>query len=121
MAFTLNEVCSQEEVRLRIGGGQLRSYLPTQGRRVLAARLRLDLNPRAPHIIVVGDGPCIVKAAEWLAVGKYAIPIFLKEGTNKLKYAGDFRCVCQSCSVADLKNYGGHRSDVTSILFMESE
>jgi hypothetical protein len=61
--FELGVSYTREQIHAQLGRS-LQSYLPHVGGRVVAACLRLDTNPDAPAVILVGMGDGIEHAAE---------------------------------------------------------
>ena len=117
----VGNIYTHRETIYRFGGGLTQAYLPTRNnyRDVLGGRFKLDLNPRAPNVVVVGDTVQITKQAEAYASCGYAIPIFVKVRTNEWRYEGTYLCTRQSSTALDLARYASHRKDATSILFLE--
>jgi hypothetical protein len=74
-------------------GGSLQSYLPTVRRQVVAACLKLELNPRAPNEVLCGTGEDIAAAGASLAQQREPIPVFLKRGTNRWEFRGRLKVV----------------------------
>ena len=68
--------------------GDMQSYLPQNGGRVVCGCLNPEMNPKAPYEIWVGDGPRIKMKAELLIAQKEPIPVFLKQRTNQWLYVG---------------------------------
>lgn len=59
--FEIGKEYSSEDIR-RITGGSKQAFLPVKVGKVVAARLRQDLNPHAPDVIVC-DGSASARAA----------------------------------------------------------
>lgn len=87
--FELGTTYTREEIHAQVRGN-LRSYLPHVGGRVVAACLRLDMNPDAPCVILVGDGEGIEHAADLLKNQRESVPTFLKRGAGEWEYVGEF-------------------------------
>src|SRR5262245_56942382 len=87
--FDLGESYTREQIHAFLGGG-LQTYLPHVGGRVVAACLRLDTNPDAPNIILPGTGKGIEYAAQLLVSQRFPVPIFVKRGTGRWEYVGEF-------------------------------
>lgn len=112
---------TRDETVVELGGGSNISYLPTKGGRILGGRFRLDLNPLAPDVVVVGHTAPIENPARLFGSSKNPVPVFIKEAINKWRYKGLYRCKRQSFAPSDLSKYGSHRTDpITSILFLEA-
>jgi hypothetical protein len=71
-------------------GGSKQAFLPTRNGKVVAACLRLDLNPQAPDVIVCNDGAAARAAGKTLARQTGAIPVFIKLETDLFRYVGQF-------------------------------
>jgi hypothetical protein len=101
-------------------GGDLQSYLPHTGQTVVAARLRLDLNPDAPDVILPGTGPMIEQSAEWLVNQHSPVPTFIKRGHGQFEYVGDYVAVRSSRDPADIAAHArlSGRKDITSVIYM---
>lgn len=48
------------------------------------------MNPRAPEVIICGNGRIIASAARAPAGQKGAIPVFIKRAVNRWAYQGDY-------------------------------
>jgi hypothetical protein len=73
--------------------GSKQSYLPVSAGRVVAACLKPGLNPRAPYVILCGDGPMIAKAGAVLCQQGGSIPVFIKRAVNRWEHQGDFHVI----------------------------
>jgi hypothetical protein len=117
--FDLGASYTRREISSRLGGS-VQSYLPHTDEIVRAACLRLDTNPGAPGIILVGTGPGIERAAEMLIAQRTSVPTFLKRGLGKWEYVGDYAVDHWSSDGAELaaqaKRSG--RKDITRIIYM---
>jgi len=72
-------------------GGDMQTYLPQVGSRIVCGCFNLQYNPNAPAEILVGRGPRIeMKAAKLVAQGG-TLPVFLKHGTNHWQYVGNWK------------------------------
>jgi hypothetical protein len=112
---------TREQIHAALGG-DMWSYLPVSGGRVVAGCFRTDLNPGAPEVVLPGTGDQIEASAEILAAQAEPIPVFLKDGPNRWRYVGDYRCVGLSRDKAEIdalaKKAG--RDDVTCVLRLEA-
>jgi len=111
---------TREQIRDAVGGGDLQSYLPHKGGRVLCGCFSLDLNKRAPVEIDVGDLPDVIKYAHALVDQGGVIPIFLKKGIHAWEYVGRFRPVALSEDPADLYPARARRPDAVAVIYLES-
>ncbi|MFM0340405.1 hypothetical protein [Paraburkholderia fungorum] len=87
--FETGKEYSREEIH-RVTGGCKQAFLPVKGGKVVAARLRQDLNPFAPDIIVC-DGSAAARAAgRTLARQSNPIPVFIRTATDRFRYVGEY-------------------------------
>lgn len=118
--FERQETYTREQIHAALGGDTW-SYLPVSGDRAVAGCFRTDLNPGAPEVVLPGEGDKIEKNAEILAAQADSIPVFLKDGPNRWRYVGDYRCVRLSRDpreIAALAKKAG-RDDVTCVLRLQ--
>ena len=117
--FTPGKSYTREEIHDKVGG-DLESYLPNVGGLVVAACLRLDTNPHAPDVILVGTGPGIEGAADMLIAQQTPVPTFLKRGPGKWEYCGDYAVERWSTDAAELAAQAARsgRDDITRIIQM---
>ncbi|WP_186236887.1 hypothetical protein [Burkholderia gladioli] len=102
--FEIGKECSREDIH-RITGGSKQAFLPVKGGKVVAARLRQDLNPRAPDVIVC-DGSASARAAgRTLARQTEPVPIFLRTASDRFRYAGDYVVAASLTVPADYAEY----------------
>jgi len=122
MPFQLARHYTRREIHDALGGN-VEDYLPTKDGRVVCGAFRTeDANPDAPMVILPGFGPRIEKNADLFASQGTGIPIFLKRGTNKWQYVGDFRVNRQSKEPSEIEKHAkraGRQGDVSSVLFLE--
>ena len=76
--------------------GDMQSYLPQRGGRVVCGCLNPEMNPKAPYEVWVGNGPRIKRKAELLIAQKEPIPVFMKRHTNQWLYVGMMEAVAFS-------------------------
>jgi hypothetical protein len=84
--YTFNEVA-------QVFGGQSFGYLPQVGSRIVCGRFTLEMNPRAPYEVLVGDPPGVLRKAELLVEQDGVIPVFIKAATNRWRYHGPMEVV----------------------------
>jgi hypothetical protein len=72
--------------------GKGHGYVRFEDGRVVCANLKPELNPDAPEIILVGQGPLREKWAKILCDQdrSIAFEVYLKKSVNNWKYEGDF-------------------------------
>jgi hypothetical protein len=63
--FEIGKEYSREDIH-QVTGGCKQAFLPMKGGKVVAARLRQDLNPYAPDVIVATAAPLHVRPVERL-------------------------------------------------------
>ena len=57
---------------------------------IVSAALHTDLNPDAPTVILVGRGPRRESSAQLLCEQRLPVAVYLKRGTNRWEFSGDF-------------------------------
>jgi hypothetical protein len=83
---------TRDEIHENLGGSK-QSYLPTVLGHVVAACLKLELNPRAPNVVLCGIGPIIASAGLALSKKHGSLPVFIKRDINRWEYRGDFKVI----------------------------
>jgi hypothetical protein len=118
--FELDTSYTRKEIHAKVGGS-VQSYLPHVNGVVRAACLRLDSNPDAPAVILVGTGSGIERAAEMFIAQKAAVPTFVKYGTGKWRYVGDYAIKRSSQDPTEISEHArrSDRRDITMILYMD--
>jgi len=99
-------------------GGQAFGYLPQVGSRIVCGRFTLEMNPRAPYEVLVGDPPGVLRKAEMLAAQGGVIPVFIKAATNRWRYHGPMEVAGFDTNprVARAKGKDANREDVIGVL-----
>jgi len=117
----VTKLYTAEEVEKLTAGG--RSYIRTKDNVVVGLAITKQKNPEAPNIVVVGDGPTIMKNAQLLVKQNEYVPTYLKLGSNQWLYKGEYRVVNYSNKSSDIEKHRKHRprNKVTSILFLEKK
>lgn len=95
--FNVGSEYTRNYIHDRLGGSK-QSYLPTKSGKVVAACVKLEMNPQAPNIVLCGRGKVIASAGATLAKQHEFIPIFIKRGTNRWEYRGEFKVVASYTS-----------------------
>lgn len=95
--FKVGSEYTRDEIHGHLGGSK-QSYLPTSSGAVVAACVKLDLNPRAPHVILCGKGPVIAAAGATLAKQAGPVPVFIKRGVNRWEFRGTFKVIAAHSS-----------------------
>lgn len=88
--FNVGSEYTRDEIHGHLGGSK-QSYLPTTSGRVVAACVKLEMNPQAPQVVLCGRGKVIASAGATLAKQHEPIPIFIKRGINRWEYQGTFK------------------------------
>lgn len=107
------------ELARRTAGGD--DYIRTKDGEVKGLALRLDLNDKAPEIVVVGKGPRIEARAQLFLASSVSVPTYVKRGTNAWELIGDYRAVAYMTDSASIHLYSGERpiNEIAGILFLE--
>jgi hypothetical protein len=87
--FEVNKNYTREYIHSFCGGSK-QAFLPTKNGKVVAACLRLDLNPQAPDVVICNTGAAARAAGRTLAKQTDAIPVFIKLETDSFRYVGQF-------------------------------
>jgi hypothetical protein len=102
--FEIGKEYSREEIH-RVTGGCKQAFLPVKGGKVVAARLRQDLNPYAPDVIVC-DGSAAARAAgRTLARQIDPIPVFVRTATDRFRYMGEYATETSFTAPGDYAKY----------------
>lgn len=102
--FQTGREYSREDIH-KITGGCKQAFLPVKDGKVVAARLRPDLNPHAPDAIVC-DGSAAARAAgRQLARQTDPVPVFMRTATDRFKYVGDYVVVESLTAPVDYAPY----------------
>jgi hypothetical protein len=110
-----------EEVEKLTAGG--RSYIRTKDNIVVGLAITKQKNPEASNIVVVGDGPGIIKNAQLFVDQNEYVPTYLKLGSNQWLYKGEYKVKRYSDEDVDIRNHHKHRprNKVKGILFLEKK
>jgi hypothetical protein len=102
--FEVGKEYSREDIH-RVTGGCKQAFLPVKGGKVVAARLRQDLNPYAPDVIVC-DGSAAARAAgRTLARQSDPIPVFIRTATDRFRYMGNYVTEASLTAPVDYAQY----------------
>jgi hypothetical protein len=71
-------------------GGSKQAFLPTRQGKVVAACLRMDLNPQAPDVILCNSAASSRAAGRTLSRQAYPIPVFIRSETDRFRYVGQY-------------------------------
>lgn len=117
--FQLGATYDRREIHGAVGG-DLQSYLPHLGGRVVAACLTLDENPDAPRVILPGTGVEIERWAKVLVGDRSAVPTFIKRAPARWEYVGEYMAARLSRDpheIASQQRRTGRR-DITCVVHM---
>lgn len=105
-------------------GGDAKSgtYLPQSQKTILCGCFTDTMNPEAPEVVLVGNGPRILPKAEKLKAQGGSIPVFMKRAVNQWEYKGRYELVSLSTNLKDFeaKAVAADRNDVVAALFFRS-
>ncbi|HEX3639414.1 MAG TPA: hypothetical protein VHV99_28825 [Paraburkholderia sp.] len=87
--FETGKEYSREDIH-RVTGGCKQAFLPVKGGKVVAARLRQDLNPYAPGVIVCDSSAAARAAGRTLARQTDPLPVFVRTATDRFRYMGEY-------------------------------
>ena len=100
-------------------GGDLQSYLPHVGGRVVCGCFDPEMNPGAPEEVVFGAGENVVTYARMVAGQKDLIPVFIKRDTSKWEFVGNYRCVKLIDNPKEARRRAPKRDNPVGILFFQ--
>lgn len=119
--FRIGNEYTRAEIHAAVGGS-MQAYLPTVSGQVVAVCVTPKLNPRAPHVILCGQGPVIAATGAALAKQAESIPVFVKRGINRWEYQGTKRVVAAHTSgstfMSLIAGSGRPSSDVSIVIEM---
>ncbi len=87
--FKIGEAYTRKQIHEQLGGS-VQSFLPTVDGEVVCACLSRDMNPKAPHVVLVGNKPIVMKSAEQFSRQTTSIPVFIKEASNEWVCVGEY-------------------------------
>ena len=97
MALKINHIYSRQEISNMLGGSNV-AYLPFRDEVVTCGCFRVEeeYNPGAPNEVMFGCDepmPDVEKAAKMVREQDKPIPIFIRRGSAKWEYIGNYQCV----------------------------
>ncbi|HEY3276299.1 MAG TPA: hypothetical protein VGJ94_06730 [Syntrophorhabdaceae bacterium] len=117
--FRKTESYTREDISTAVGGG-LRDCLSHSGNRVVAICMRKEMNPEAPLVLLVGEGPQKKKYSEILCRDQKndPVPIFIKQPNGSWKFHGNYKVKNNSVEPALIKRYQSKsgRTDVQMVI-----
>jgi len=87
--FEIGKDYSREYIHT-VCGGSKHAFLPTRRGKVVAACLRMDLNPQAPDVVLCNSGAAARAAGRTLAKQTNPIPVFIRSETDRFRYVGQY-------------------------------
>ncbi len=119
MPFIPGQSYTRDQIHEEIGG-ELVSYLPESGGRVVCACLDPQLDPQAPRVILPGNGPGIMRKADKLMRQLEPVHVFLKRGTGDWVYRGEWVTLEFTKARDVIREHASlvGRTDVTSVIWM---
>ena len=117
--FEIGECYSRDYIHQKLRGSKL-EYLPHVNGVVVCGCFRKDLNPDE---VLPGDGAGIVKWADVFSRQNQAVPVFLKEASNRWRYKGKWRVdkVTRDRIEIEARNKRTGRKDISMILRLVKE
>lgn len=110
---------STDQLNRLLAGGD--SYIRTKDGIVKGLALRLDLNPQAPGVILVGKGPRIEANARLFLDCAASVPVYIKRATGWWKFVGCYRAIGYKTDPVTIMRWHGDRpvDDIAGVLFLE--
>jgi hypothetical protein len=90
--FLPGHAYTRAEIHARLGGSRI-SCLPMREGVIVAACLTTVLNPRAPEVVLCGQGARTGPTSARFARQRTPVAMFLKRATNRWEYRGRFEVV----------------------------
>lgn len=112
--YTLNEITT-------VLHGELLSCLPQSNNKIVCGRFRpAPMNPNAPYEILIGDFPKVRRKVAALVAQGGAIPVFLKEGSNRWHFHGRMRVARYATDPAMVRTAKGvrKRDKIVGVLYL---
>ena len=118
--FVENKLYSRKEIHDLVGGGT-EDYLPHNDYVVVCACFRLDLNPDAPEVVLVGDGKDIIRWANVFRRQMNFVPTFIKRADKEWEYVGNYKVKSSEDDLEIIEKYAAkaERTDVVRVLFLQ--
>jgi hypothetical protein len=114
---------TRAEIHDQLGGG-VQEYLPHVDGRVVCVCITLSKNPDAPAVLLVGNKPDVQRYGRVLAKQRGPLPVFVKRGSNKWEYQGDYVVTESSKSPPVIEQWAaraGREGEVTLVVFMSED
>lgn len=88
--FVIGKDYSREEIHT-VCGGNKQSFLPMHHGKIAAACLKPERNPQAPDVIICSTGAAQRAAGRTLARQQEAIPVFIRQDSQRWRFMGQFQ------------------------------
>lgn len=120
MVFEVGKTYTRHQIHIVLGG-EIQSYLPQRGGRIVCGCFKPSLDPEAPCEVMVGDAPKVKEKAERLSQQGGTIPVFLKIDSRRWEYRGHFRVKEYSTSPGEIrrKKQETGRDYLAAVLYFE--
>lgn len=120
MLFEVGRIYTRHQIHVALGG-ELQTYLPQHGGKIVCGCFQPDLDPEAPHEILVADTPKVRQKAEMLCQQGGSIPVFLKVNRNRWEYRGLFQVKKLSLDPLEIihKAQKLGRNYIAAVLYLE--
>jgi len=116
--FTLGDEYTRAEIHAQLGGSTV-SCLPTSNGVVVAACLSTKFSPRAPQVVLCGQGARTGPVSAQFAVQRTAIPVFIKSAPSRWQYRGQFFISRSLVSGDEFKSFvAGSGRSLASVSFV---
>lgn len=102
--FEIGKEYSREDIH-QVTGGSKHAFLPVKGGKVVAARLRPDLNPHAPEVILCDGSASSRAAGRTLARQTEPVPVFVRTSSDRFRYVGEYVVAESMSAPADYAEY----------------
>lgn len=114
-------ILTTPELAEKLAGGD--SYIRTKDNVVKGLAITTELNPEAPEVIVVGNGPRIKANARLFLEQQEYVPVYLKQAVNTWKFLGKYKADRYSQDPKTIELHRQHRPSekVDGILFLSTE
>jgi|WetSurMetagenome_2_1015567.scaffolds.fasta_scaffold196578_2 hypothetical protein len=104
--FRKGNTYTRQDISAAVGGG-VQDCISHSGGRVVAICMRPDMNPGAPHVLLVGKGPVKEHYGVILCTEQTndAVPGFTRQSTNFWQFEGNFKVESGSDKPATIENH----------------
>lgn len=89
IAFALGGEYTRREIHAQLGGSTV-ACLPVSNGVIVAACLSTKFSPRAPAVVLCGQGVRTGPVSAQFALQRCAVPVFIKNASNRWQYRGQF-------------------------------